>query len=113
MDAASVTAATAARVASIAPFHVMEVQTAARALEAAGRDIVHLEIGEPDFPTPAPVLAAAQRGDGGGDIYYTSALGIPELRRAIAQHYADRHRRRRRARARDRHRRARRRRCCW
>ena len=50
----------AARVHDIAPFHVMEVQTAARALEAAGRSIIHLEIGEPDFPTPEPVLAAAQ-----------------------------------------------------
>ena len=39
----------------IEPFHVMEVQTAARALEAAGRRIVHMEIGEPDFPTPQPV----------------------------------------------------------
>ena len=43
---------TATRVQEIAPFHVMEVQTAARALEAAGRDVVHMEIGEPDFPTP-------------------------------------------------------------
>ena len=50
----------AARVRDIAPFHVMEVQTAARALEAAGRSVIHMEIGEPDFPTPAPVLAAAQ-----------------------------------------------------
>jgi aspartate/methionine/tyrosine aminotransferase len=80
---------TAARVAEIAPFHVMEVQTAARALEAQGRSIVHMEIGEPDFPTPLPVLAAAQAAIAGGDIYYTSALGIPELRRAIARHYAD------------------------
>ncbi|MEO6564519.1 MAG: pyridoxal phosphate-dependent aminotransferase [Casimicrobiaceae bacterium] len=80
---------TAARVADIEPFHVMEVQTAARALEAAGRTIVHMEIGEPDFPTPAPVLAAAQRAIADGGIYYTSALGVPELRRAIAQHYAD------------------------
>ncbi|MFO1317117.1 MAG: pyridoxal phosphate-dependent aminotransferase [Burkholderiales bacterium] len=80
---------TAARVADIAPFHVMEVQTAARALEAAGRSVVHMEIGEPDFPTPAPVIAAAQRAIAAGDIYYTSALGLPELRRAIAAHYAD------------------------
>ena len=79
----------AARVAEIAPFHVMEVQTAARALEAAGRTVIHMEIGEPDFPTPAPVLAEAQRAIGQGDIYYTSALGLPELRAAIAQHYAD------------------------
>jgi aspartate/methionine/tyrosine aminotransferase len=79
----------AARVADIAPFHVMEVQTAARALAAAGRDIVHLEIGEPDFPTPEPVLAAARAALDGGDIRYTSALGLPELRRAIAGHYAE------------------------
>ncbi len=81
--------ATAARVADIAPFHVMEVQTAARALEAAGRSIIHMEIGEPDFPTPAPVIAAAQQAIAAGDLYYTSALGLPELRQAIAQHYAD------------------------
>ena len=80
---------TAARVADIAPFHVMEVQTAARALEAAGRSVVHMEIGEPDFPTPAPVIAAAQRAIAAGDLYYTSALGLPDLRRAIAGHYAD------------------------
>ncbi|MEP7329049.1 MAG: aminotransferase, partial [Betaproteobacteria bacterium] len=66
---------TAARVAAIDPFHVMEVQTAARALEAAGRSVVHMEIGEPDFPTPLPVLAAAQRAIADGGIYYTSALG--------------------------------------
>jgi len=81
--------ATAARVAEIAPFHVMEVQTAARALEAAGRTVVHMEIGEPDFPTPAPVVAAAQLAIAQGDIYYTSALGLPALREAIARHYAD------------------------
>jgi aspartate/methionine/tyrosine aminotransferase len=81
---------TAARVREIEPFHVMEVQSAARALEAAGRSVVHMEIGEPDFPTPAPVIAAAQRAVADGDIYYTSALGIPQLRRAIAEHYADR-----------------------
>src|SRR5690349_17026473 len=81
--------ATAARVAEIAPFHVMEVQTAARALEAAGRTVVHMEIGEPDFPTPAPVIAAAQKAIAAGDLYYTSALGLPSLREAIARHYRD------------------------
>src|SRR5664279_3139993 len=80
---------TAARVADIAPFHVMEVQTAARALEAAGRTIMHMEIGERDFPTPAPVVAAAQRASADGSVFYTSALGLPELREAIARHYAD------------------------
>jgi aspartate/methionine/tyrosine aminotransferase len=79
----------AARVAEIEPFHVMEVQTAARALEAAGRSVIHMEIGEPDFPTPQPVLDAAQRAIAGGALYYTSALGLRELREAIAAHYAD------------------------
>jgi aspartate/methionine/tyrosine aminotransferase len=81
----------AARVGEIAPFQVMEVQTAARALEAAGRDVVHMEIGEPDFPTPAPVLEAARRALQDGGIYYTSALGIAPLREAIARHYAEAH----------------------
>ena len=79
----------AARVDAIAPFHVMEVQTAARALETSGRSVIHMEIGEPDFPTPPPVVAAAQRAIADGDIYYTSALGIVELRQAIAAHYRD------------------------
>src|SRR3954464_5655843 len=79
----------AARVADIEPFHVMEVQAAARALEAAGRSIIHMEIGEPDFPTPQPVIAAAQQAIARGDIYYTSALGVPALREAIARHYDD------------------------
>ena len=81
----------AARVADIAPFHVMEVQTAARALEAAGRSVVHMEIGEPDFPTPQPVLDAARAALSDGGIYYTSALGLPELRAAIARHYGERY----------------------
>jgi aspartate/methionine/tyrosine aminotransferase len=82
-------AALAARMAAIEPFRVMEVQSAARALEAAGRSVVHMEIGEPDFPTPAPVLAAAQQAIAQGGIYYTSARGLPELRDAIAAHYRD------------------------
>jgi len=81
----------AARVQDIAPFHVMEVQTAARALESAGRSVVHMEIGEPDFPTPEPVLDAARAALTGGGIYYTSALGLPALREAIAGHYRDRY----------------------
>jgi len=79
----------AARVDDIAPFQVMEVQTAARRIEAAGRSVIHLEIGEPDFPTPQPVLAAAGEALRAGGIYYTSALGLPPLRAAIAQHYRD------------------------
>ena len=51
----------AARMAHIEPFEVMEIQTLARALEAQGRDVIHLEIGEPDFRTPQPVIDAAKR----------------------------------------------------
>lgn len=81
----------ATRMSEIAPFHVMEVQTAARELEASGRPVVHMEIGEPDFPSPPGVVAAAQRALAGGNIYYTSALGLPKLREAIAAHYAHRY----------------------
>jgi aspartate/methionine/tyrosine aminotransferase len=77
----------ASRIDAIAPFHVMEVQTAARALESRGVDVVHMEIGEPDFPTPEPVAAAAKQALDDGAIYYTSALGLPALREAIAGHY--------------------------
>jgi aspartate/methionine/tyrosine aminotransferase len=79
----------AARNADIAPFQVMEIQTAARRVEASGRSVVHMEIGEPDFPTPEPVLEAARRGIAQGDLYYTSALGTPELRAAIARWYGE------------------------
>ncbi len=71
----------------IAPFHVMEIATHARALEAQGRDVIHMEIGEPDFATPQPVIDAAQSLLASGQIYYTSALGIRPLREAISRHY--------------------------
>jgi aspartate/methionine/tyrosine aminotransferase len=76
-----------ARLAHIEPFHVMEIATHARALEASGRDVIHMEIGEPDFPTPQPVIDAAQSLLASGQIYYTSALGIRPLREAISGHY--------------------------
>jgi aspartate/methionine/tyrosine aminotransferase len=81
----------AARMAAIAPFEVMEIQTLARALEAQGRDVIHLEIGEPDFTTPAPVVEAARRALEAKPMFYTSALGIPELREAISRFYRDRY----------------------
>src|SRR5262245_5633017 len=80
----------AARLASIEPFEVMEIQTLARALEAKGRDVIHLEIGEPDFRTPEPVREAAKRALDEKPIFYTSALGIAPLREAIARHYRER-----------------------
>ncbi|MBI5301128.1 MAG: pyridoxal phosphate-dependent aminotransferase [Chloroflexi bacterium] len=63
-----------------------EVLVKARALEAQGRDIVHLEVGEPDFPTPAHIVEAGVRALRDGKTKYTPSQGIPELREAIARH---------------------------
>lgn len=79
----------AARIEEIEPFRVMEVLTRAKALEAEGRDIVHLEVGEPDFVTAGPIVAAVERALARGHTFYTQPVGLPELRAAIAQWYAD------------------------
>jgi len=63
-----------------------DVLVRARALEAKGRNIVHLEIGEPDFPTPAHVIEAAKRALDEGWTHYGPTQGLPELREAIAAH---------------------------
>lgn len=81
---------TAARIGDIAPFHVMDILARAQALEAAGHDIVHLEIGEPDFATPAPIVEAGVDALRAGHTHYTGALGLPALREAIADFYASR-----------------------
>jgi aspartate/methionine/tyrosine aminotransferase len=81
----------AARMAHIEPFEVMEIQTLARRLEAQGHDVIHLEIGEPDFRTPRPVVQAAQRALDVERMDYTSALGLPRLREAISRWYATRY----------------------
>lgn len=80
----------ASRLATIQPFHVMALLGRARAMEGAGRDIIHLEVGEPDFPTPAPVVAAGQAALARGDTFYTPSLGLPALREAIAGWYRTR-----------------------
>lgn len=67
----------------------MALLARARAMEAQGRDIVHMEIGEPDFPTPEPIIRAGQQALAQGATHYTPALGLPELRRAISDHYRD------------------------
>src|SRR5690606_11490066 len=81
----------AARMSHIEPFHVMELLQRARELEAAGRSIVHMEIGEPDFPTAEPMVAAGIRALQEGHTFYTAAAGLPALRVAIAGHYLDRY----------------------
>lgn len=76
--------------AEIAPFRVMQILARARAMEAAGRDIVHMEIGEPDFASTRPVVEAAATALARGQTHYTPAAGLPALREAIAAHYAAR-----------------------
>jgi aspartate/methionine/tyrosine aminotransferase len=81
----------AARLDDIAPFHVVELLTRARQLEAEGRDIIHMEVGEPDFPTPQPIADAAVDAIKSGKTLYTQALGLPELRSTISDFYRQRY----------------------
>jgi aspartate/methionine/tyrosine aminotransferase len=80
----------ARRMEEIAPFRVMQILAQARAMEAAGRDVVHMEIGEPDFVSPQPVIDAAIVAQRAGRTHYTPAAGLPALREAIADFYARR-----------------------
>ncbi|MBF0188913.1 MAG: aminotransferase class I/II-fold pyridoxal phosphate-dependent enzyme [Magnetococcales bacterium] len=73
----------------IRPFHVMEVLDRAKAMIAQGRDVVRLEVGEPTFPTPPAIRKAAQDALEQDSTRYTPALGIPELRQAVASWYKD------------------------
>ncbi|HUS70980.1 MAG TPA: pyridoxal phosphate-dependent aminotransferase, partial [Anaerolineae bacterium] len=66
-----------------------EVLAKARALEAQGREIIHLEIGEPDFDTPSNIIEAAGTALMEGQTHYCPSAGIPELRQAIAEHIAE------------------------
>ena len=77
----------AKRAQEIAPFLAMEVLERAVELEAKGGHIVHLEVGEPDFPTPPCIQEAAARAMKEGKTKYTHSLGILALREAIAEHY--------------------------
>lgn len=79
--------ALAQRMSHIKPFEAMEILAAARVLEAAGHDVIHMEIGEPDLPTPPEVIAAAKQALDTQRIGYTPPLGIMPLREAIAAFY--------------------------
>ena len=81
----------AKRLSGIEPFHVVELFTRARQLEASGRDIIHMEVGEPDFPTPEPIVNAAVDAIQQGKTKYTEAFGLPELRQAISDFYHSRY----------------------
>ena len=78
--------------ADIPPFYVMEVMRAAEEREQSGGDVLHLEVGQPSTGAPEGVIRAAERALRSGDaLGYTSALGTPQLRAAIAAHYEDWH----------------------
>src|SRR5450631_2279124 len=73
----------------VPPFMVMDVMAAAARIEAAGGHVIHMEVGQPAAPAPKPAIAAARAALDDGRIDYTSALGIPSLRRRIARHYRE------------------------
>ena len=77
----------AERMGSIQPFHVMALLARARELEAEGRSIIHMEIGEPDFVTPQPVIDAGIKALQAGYTHYTPAVGLQVLRERIAEFY--------------------------
>lgn len=81
-----------ARSRAIEPFHVMALLARAHQLQAEGHDVIHLEIGEPDFTTAAPIVAAGQAALAAGHTRYTAARGLPQLREAIAGFYERRYR---------------------
>ncbi len=75
----------------VAPFLAMDVLSDANRLAREGRDIIHMELGEPGAPVPAAVRLAAEAALARGRVGYTEALGIPELRARIARLYAERY----------------------
>ncbi|SBS30059.1 Aspartate aminotransferase [Marinomonas aquimarina] len=81
----------AKRVEQIAPFQVMAVMERAKHLQAAGEDVIHLEVGEPDFTAPEVVNEAGIAAIREGRTGYTAATGLPELRQAISEFYLERY----------------------
>jgi aspartate/methionine/tyrosine aminotransferase len=82
---------TAKRIENISPFHVMAVLERAKKLAEQGRDVIHMEIGEPDFPTPQPIINAGINHIATGAVKYTAAAGLPVLREKIAAFYQQRY----------------------
>ena len=72
---------------NLSPFYVMEVLEHAKKLESEGRDIIHFEVGEPDFITPGEICESAIESIKNGNTKYTESVGIPELRETIAKNY--------------------------
>ena len=74
---------------SIKPFKVMEVLARANELRQAGHDVIDMEVGQPDFSTPQPIVEAAHRALDAGLTGYTDATGLLELRSKLARFYSD------------------------
>lgn len=74
---------------NIPPFTVMDVLESAQELEESGREITHLEIGQPDFPTPEVITQAATAALRAGRTTYTHSMGLIKLREAISLHYKE------------------------
>ncbi len=81
----------AQRAHDITPFQVMDILAQAKSLESQGKDIIHLEVGEPDFDTPQPIVEAGINALRLGKTRYTPALGLLQLREAIANWYQTRY----------------------
>ena len=81
----------ARRLSDIEPFYVMKILARAHELEREGRSVVHMEVGEPDFDTAAPIVEAGIRALRAGETHYTAAMGIAPLREAIADFYERRY----------------------
>lgn len=79
------------RAREITPFLVMDILERAKELERRGEHIIHLEIGEPDFPTPEVIKKAAIRALRSGETQYTHSQGLIELREALCQHYLEKY----------------------
>ena len=75
----------------ISSFYVMEILRLAKQLEAQDIDVIHMEIGEPDFPTPPTIIAAGIKHLQTGAVKYTPAAGLPELQSKIAAFYQHRY----------------------
>jgi aspartate/methionine/tyrosine aminotransferase len=80
------------RAREITPFLVMDILERAKELERAGERVIHLEIGEPDYDTPAVVKDAAYRAMAAGETQYTHSQGLIELREALCLHYWEKYR---------------------
>jgi aspartate/methionine/tyrosine aminotransferase len=80
----------AARAGQVEPFLAMEVMERAFAMEREGRCVIHLEIGEPDFPPPAAAVEACSRALMQGETHYSDSRGLAELREAVAANHSQR-----------------------